>query len=155
MSPTPDQAAAAIKALNDLIQTCKDGEKGFQSAAAAVKTPRLGALFGQYSRQRGLFARQLQAAVRRLDGEPRTNGSLGGTLQRSWVNFRALASGKDNEDGVIAACERGEDGALKAYEEALAADLPLDIRATVQAQYAEVQKVHEHIRALEGAHDTQ
>lgn len=153
MSPTPDQTAAAVKVLNDLTQTCKDGEKGFQSAAAAVKTPRLGALFGQYSRQRGLFARQLQAAVRRLEGEPRTNGSLNGSLHRAWINFKTLASGKDNDDALIAACDRGEEAARRAYEEALTADLPLDIRATVQAQYAEVQKVHEHIRALEGAPD--
>jgi uncharacterized protein (TIGR02284 family) len=151
MSTTPDPAAVA--ALNALIQTCKDGEEGFRAAAAAVKTPRLAALFSQYSRQRALFARQLQAAVRRLRGEPQTEGSLTGALQRSWVSLKAFAAGDHNEDMIIMACERAENAALKSYEDALTANLPRSARSTIQAQLAEIKNVHDRIRALEGAED--
>lgn len=138
----------AVKVLNSLIETCKDGEVGFRSAAETTATPRLASMFGQYSRQRALFASQLQAAVRRLQAEPETGGSLAGAIHRGWVNIKSLATGKD--DGVIiAACEWGEDAALKRYEQALATDLPPDIRSIVEGQRAEVKSVHERIRALE------
>jgi len=151
MSTTPD--SAVIEALNDLIQTCKDGEKGFHSAAAAVRTPRLVTLLGQYSRQRALFAKQLQAAVCRLEGEPRMDGSLAGDLQRTWLGLRSLAAGKESEEVVIAACEQEEDAALKTYGRVLAMDLPREIQRIVRAQLAEIKRVHDRIRALEGMRD--
>ena len=35
----------AIKCLNGLIETCKDGQQGFESAVEAVKEPRYKDLF--------------------------------------------------------------------------------------------------------------
>jgi Domain of unknown function (DUF2383) len=49
--------------LNDLIETLRDGQKGFQEAAEAVKDPQLKSLFVEYSQQRSRFATDLQSQV--------------------------------------------------------------------------------------------
>src|SRR5262245_4247629 len=134
----------AIKVLNNLIETCKDGEHGFRAAADAVKSAQLKNLFGQYARQRALFAGELQAAVRRLQAEPQTTGSVAPASRRGWLNIKSLAAGKDDA-AVIAECERGEDAALQNYREALNADLPSDLRIIVESQYQEVQHAHDRI----------
>ena len=54
-----------ISTLNNLIETCKDGENGFRTASDGVKNQELKALFLTYSQQRAQFASELQAEVRR------------------------------------------------------------------------------------------
>ena len=56
-----------------------------------------------------------------------------------------------DEAAVLAECERGEDVAKKAYEEALAKDLPADIRSTVERQYQGVRQHHDRVRQLRSA----
>ena len=46
-----------IECLNDLIETCRDGESGFQTAADHVKDFELKKFFTQCSEQRAQFAR--------------------------------------------------------------------------------------------------
>jgi len=63
-----------ISTLNGLIETCRDGQKGFQAAAEGVKSAELKELFYGYSRERAGFTGDLQDEVRRRggeDGEPR------------------------------------------------------------------------------------
>jgi uncharacterized protein (TIGR02284 family) len=59
-----------IARLNDLIQTCRDGEQGFQLASESIKDASLKALFKRCSLQRAQFATELQAEVRQLGGDP-------------------------------------------------------------------------------------
>jgi hypothetical protein len=47
---------AVASTLNQLIQTCRDGENGFASAATAPEEPSLRRLFQSYSQQRTEFA---------------------------------------------------------------------------------------------------
>ena len=56
-----------------------------------------------------------------------------------------------NEAVVLAECERGEDVAKKAYEEALAKDLPADIRTIVERQYQGVREHHDRVRQARNA----
>src|SRR5690349_7368814 len=104
--------------LNDLIETCKDGEKGFRDAAEAVKGSDLKALFRDYSDQRRRFASELQREVAKLGTTPEKSGSATGALHRGWINLKAAITGKD-EGAIVAECERGEDAAKAAYAKAL------------------------------------
>ena len=67
-----------ISVLNGLIETCKDGEQGFKTAAEGLADPQIKSLFQQFSRQRGEMARELQGEVRRLGGDPDKSGSIAG-----------------------------------------------------------------------------
>jgi uncharacterized protein (TIGR02284 family) len=143
-----------ISVLNNLIATCKDGQNGFQTAAEGIKRSDIKSLFYQYSQQRAQFAGELQAEVLRLGGDPEQTGSVAATLHRGWINIKSAVTGED-ENAVLAECERGEDSAVANYKDALAdANLPADARAVVERQYAQVQEAHDRIRNLERATGT-
>ncbi len=137
-----------ISTLNNLIQTCRDGEEGFRAAAVGVEDAELKELFDGYSRQRASFAGELKGEVRRLGGEPADAGSITGSFHRGWLGLKAALTGAD-ERAVLAECERGEDSALAAYRAALGVDMPASIRTAVERQFAEVKEARERIRAME------
>ena len=140
-----------ISTLNNLIETCKDGQNGFQAAADGVKNSDLKTLFHTYSQQRAAFAGELQKEVRRLGGDPEKTGSLAASLHRGWMDIKAAVTGED-EAAVISECERGEDSAVSNYKDALAdEDLPVDLRSIVERQFTQVKEAHDRIRSLEKA----
>lgn len=143
-----------ISVLNNLIETCKDGQTGFQTAAEGITRSDVKSLLHQYSQQRAGFAGELQAEVRRLGGDPEKTGSVAATLHRGWINIKSAVTGSD-ENAVIAECERGEDSAVANYKDALAdKNLPADVRSIVERQSAQVKEAHDRIRNLERATET-
>lgn len=144
------QERKVISTLNGLIETCKNGQYGFETAAQGVKNLDFAALFNRYAMQRAEFAQELQDLVRRLGGTPEEGGSAAGAAHRGWIGVKSAVTDGD-ENAIIAECERGEDIAKKDYEEALHGQLPNDIRSVVARQYADVKAAHDHIRALEHA----
>ena len=139
-----------ISTLNNLIETCKDGQEGFRQAAEGVKNSELQTLFNTYAQQRAQFAAELQNEVLHLGGEPEKSGSTIGALHHGWINIKSALTGGD-ESAVISECERGEDSSVRRYEDALKGELPNDIRALVERQFAQVKEAHDRIRALERA----
>lgn len=139
---------AVISTLNNLIETCRDGQNGFQSAAEGVKDSELKQLFYKYSQQRAGFVGELQGEVRRLGGDPENSGSVAAALHRGWIDIKSAVTGGDDK-AIIAECERGEDSAVSNYREALDADLPAAIRSVVERQSTEVKKAHDQVRSLE------
>jgi uncharacterized protein (TIGR02284 family) len=141
----------AISTLNNLIETCKDGQQGFEAAAEGVKTSDLKTLFRTYSHQRAEFAGELQQEVERLGGDAERTGSFAATLHRGWINIKAAVTGED-EAAVISECERGEDSAVRNYEDALNDEhLPAELRSIVERQFIQLKEAHDRIRALEKA----
>ncbi len=49
----------AVSTLNELIETCRDGEQGFRTASEAVAEPDVQRLFASYAPQRAPFAVEL------------------------------------------------------------------------------------------------
>lgn len=137
----------AISTLNDLIQTCKDGEAGFKTAADGVTDPAIKSRFLEFSRERAEMARALQNEVRRLGGDPESSGSVSASLHRGWLNITSAVTGKD-EHAVLAEAERGEDVAKDAYERALQEALPPYTLTLVQQQAASVRQAHDQVRDL-------
>ncbi len=139
-----------ISVLNSLIETCKNGQEGYNAAANAIKNSDLKKLFKTYSRQRAQFASELQAEVTRLGGAPEKSGTLTGAAHRGWMAIKGAAGG-DDEAAVIAECERGDDVAVREYEDAMATSLPEELRTLIKHQYIQVKESHDLIRALEKA----
>jgi len=139
-----------ISTLNNLVETCKDGENGYRTAADGVKNSELTTLFNTYAQQRARFASELQAEVRRLGGDPEQTGSVAASLHRGWINIKSVVTGAD-EAAVIAECESGEDSAVANYQGALKANLPADAQSVVQRQYTEVKEAHDKIRDMKRA----
>jgi uncharacterized protein (TIGR02284 family) len=139
-----------IATLNDLIETSKDGEEGFRTGADAVKNAQLKQVFEHAAGRCAQAAVELQAKVRTLGGDPERRGSVSGSLHRGWVNIKSTITGMD-EAAVLAECERGEDVAKSAYENALKKDLPADVRSMVERQYEGVRQHHDRVRQLRNA----
>ncbi|HJE29487.1 PA2169 family four-helix-bundle protein [Stutzerimonas nitrititolerans] len=139
-----------ISVLNDLIETSKDGEKGFRECAEDLKRADLKTTMMQRSQDCASAAAELQQLVRTLGGDPETSSSVAGDLHRRWVDLKSMVTGKDDE-AILNECERGEDVALKSYRKALDKDLPADIRVVVQRQFQGVQRNHDQVKALRDA----
>ena len=137
----------AVSVLNNLIETCKDGEQGFKTAADGVKNPSLKAKFLQYSRERAQMSSELQAEVRRLGGDPEKSGSMSASLHRGWLGIKSAVTGQDDH-AILTEAERGEDVAKSAYEQALKETLPTSAQILVQQQAAKVRQAHDEVRDL-------
>jgi uncharacterized protein (TIGR02284 family) len=137
-----------ITALNQLIETCKDGEKGYREAADGIHNGYFHILFKEYARQRGQFVSQLRTQVRFLGGEPERKGSVAGTLHRGWMNLRtALNRGKD--ELIVVECERGEEAAVHHYEQVLKLDLLPETRSLIEEQLEEIKATLNRVKAME------
>lgn len=136
-----------ISVLNNLIETCKDGQEGFKNASENVNDGSLKSLFYEYSTQRAKFAGELQQEVRSLGGDPENSGSIAATIHRGWMDLMAAISTKEDA-AILAECERGEDSAVSNYKDANADNLPTNIAEIVNRQYAEIKQAHDRIRSL-------
>ena len=136
-----------LSVLNDLIETCEDGIKGFREAADAVESREARAVFVKRIELIQRSEAELKAEVRRLGGDPEQRGSVSGALHRGWINLKSAITGRD-DDAIIAECERGEDVAVKNYKAALEKELPAGIRAIVAQQYEGTEQNRDKVRAL-------
>src|SRR4030095_11380463 len=139
--------AKTIATLNDLIETCQDGHEGFREAAEGASGSDLKTLFMKYSNERAAYSSELQDLVKGLGGTPEHSGSLTAALHRGWMDIKDAIAGNDDA-AILNECERGEDSAKKAYQEALKTELPDYVRTAVQAQYDTVLVAHDHIKSL-------
>ena len=142
----PAEKSRAI--INNLIEVCKDGQQGFQTAADDAKDETLLQLFRQYAAQRTQYIAELQERVRDIGGDPDKHGSVAGSLHRGWIDLKAAVSSNEPH-AVLAECERGEDAAVKNYREALAeTELDPETRRVVQRQAEGVQAAHDRVKQL-------
>ena len=137
----------AIDVLQELIRTCRDGQQGYQDAAAHVSDPELKQFFNQTSIDRAQFAGELENEVQRLgEHDPERSGSVAGALHRAWFDVKQKLGGGDH--AVLSSVESGEDRARDAYDRATRADLPENIRKIVQRHYQRVLADHDRVRAF-------
>jgi uncharacterized protein (TIGR02284 family) len=149
--PADTSVDAGASTLNELIQTCKDGENGFRAAAESVEDSNLRHLFESYAQQRAEFGAELQLEVRRLAEDPEETGHVAATFHRGGLDIKTDLTGRD-EAMVIAECEQSEDLAVRVYRKSLVSDLPDDLRMIVERQLLEIKEAHDHLRSLERSH---
>src|SRR5262245_24004677 len=123
-------ANPGVAEIRHLTELLRDGQQGYALSATEPSSEKLGQLFNQYSEQRAKFLSDLQAEVARLGGDPDAGGSAKGAVHRGVIKTRA--AGGDNDDrAIVDEVLRGEDAALKGYQQALSKDLPEDTRKLV------------------------
>jgi uncharacterized protein (TIGR02284 family) len=133
--------------LQELIETCRDGETGYAHAAGIAANPELKAHFTERSQERHRFLKELQELAQRSgEAQPDTSGSVAGTLRRAW--FEAKVDVGLGDQSVLNSVESGEDAAKRAYEKALDSDLSEQVRTVIQRQAESVFGAHDYVRDL-------
>ena len=139
-----------IETLNDLLESCRDGEYGFRECGAHTVAQDIKILMLRHADECRDAGVELQGLIRQMDGEPDEGGSMSGAMHRGWVSVRGTLTGYSDE-AMLDECERGEDAALARYRNALKEDLPADIRAVVERQAQGAQRNHDQVKALRDA----
>ena len=141
----------AIDTLNNLLETCRDGEFGFTESAEHTKTPEIKSVFLQRADDCRMAAAELQQLIINMGGEPDEGGSVSGAMHRGWVAVKATLSGY-SDINMLEECERAEDVALAQYRKALKQNLPLHAITMVERQAQGTQRNHDQIRDMRNAH---
>lgn len=141
-----------VATLNRLLRLCIASEKGFNVAAENVKNRGLKVMFKTYAQERAQFADILGKLVREFEGYPAEGGGLLAAAHRGWINIKAaMTIGQPaTENVVLGEVARGEQVALRRYEDALRQELPSEIRAVVEQQQERVAEVNERVEELRG-----
>lgn len=145
----------ALKAINDLVETCKDGEKGFKTAAENVDNPQLKAELTRFAQQRSDFRSELETVAKQFGGSvEETNTVTGmamdaaGAVHRGWINLKSAITGHDNK-AILSECENGDAAALKTYETVMtSSDIPLSVKSVIQKQHDEIEAAKAAISSL-------
>jgi len=136
-----------VSTLNDLIETCRDGEEGFKTAADAIKDNQIKSLFLNYSQERAQICQDLVQEVQKFGGKPEQSGHVGAALHRGWINIKQAVTGKD-EKAVVDEAERGENVAMEHFQKALQETLPQDVRSLIEREYTKVKQAHDRLSVL-------
>ncbi len=137
----------------DLIQTLEDGKDGFARAAdrlADSDRADLSAVMRNYSEQRATFSAELEAMAAGYGDDIDQDGSVAAAVHRGWMAVKDAITGSDAK-GVLDAAEQGEDHAVSEYKKALDQDLSPDLRAVIEAQFTDIKKAHDDVKALRDA----
>jgi uncharacterized protein (TIGR02284 family) len=136
-----------VDELVRLAQVNRDAEAGFGTAANEVRNSELETLFSRYAKQHATFSAELQTEIRRLDGDPSSSGSLGGTLRRGWMDFKAAVSGHSSA-ALLASCQGIEEHAEAAYAEAADALPTGQTHTLIEKHRKQIAEIRTHLCRL-------
>ena len=135
--------------LNSLIETCRDSERGFESAARLVTASSLRTLFVELAAQRARFAEELVPHAQRLGGAATADGTAAASVHRRWMDLKSALTSHDDH-AIVAEVRRGDNHTLRTYREAVEGLLPEAVRELVERQDSELQVAHARIAAVAG-----
>ena len=130
--------------VNDLIETCRDGARGFQNAATLVKDPALEALLLDLADKRFAVAAELEPHAQRLGGEAAAQGTAKAALHRGWMDLKSVLTSHDDQ-AVMTEVRRGDAVSLRVFEQALGGPLPPSIRDRIEEQQRRMRADHDRI----------
>jgi uncharacterized protein (TIGR02284 family) len=126
-----------VHALNHLIQICKAGEYGFRQAAEELASKEHRILANTTALKRHEFATALEDQVAKFGITPPDHATVQAAIHRFWMNVRH-AINKRNDEAVLDECRRGEESALKAYQDVFEAKLLPEMEEILRAQFMNI-----------------
>ena len=141
------------KTAKELVETLKDGERGFASAAEKLRDgdrPEWATTLQRLSEQRAGFRREIVEMGHDYGDDVDESGSVAATLHRGWISLKDALTG-DDAGSVLGAAVTGEDHAVSEYEKAEKADLSAGFREVVARQHAAVVAARDEVKALQAA----
>lgn len=139
-----------IKQLNELLNHCRDAEKGYRTAAAQADHSALQAVLESQRQQRQDFVYELEQHIRILGGEPVGQTHLGAGAHRIWINLKGLVTGGQSS-AIVEECLRGENEMVKYYERIMnATTFSNDTRLLLASQLQKIKHIREELNKMLG-----
>lgn len=141
------------KVAKELVETLKDGERGFASAAKKLRDsdrPEWAETLERLSEQRAAFSREIVDLGHQYGDDVDKSGSVAASLHRGWISLKDALTG-DDAGSVLSAVVTGEDHAVSEYEDGLKLDLSSGFRDVVTRQHAAVVAARDEVKALQNA----
>lgn len=141
------------KAAKELVETLKDGERGYAAAAEKLRDgehPEWATTLQRFSEQRAGFWREIVDMGHAYGDDVDESGTVAAAVHRGWIALKDALTGDDAE-AVLKAAVTGEDHAVSEYENALKMDLSAGFREVVVRQQAAVVAARDEVKALQAA----
>jgi len=133
------------RALNSLISTLLDSQKGFSDIGEHLKDETLKRYFLAESLKRASFRGDLEEVLHQSGvHDLKETGTTAGTLHRAWGDLKAKLGGGDHT--LLTTAEQGEDEVKDAYEDVLSQELPLPVQQLLAEQQAHILTSHDYIK---------
>lgn len=140
-------------AAKELVETLRDGEHGFATAAEKLRDSdraEWATTLERFASQRADFRREIVALGHAYDDDVDTSGTVTAALHRGWISLKDALTG-DDAGSVLGAAVTGENHAVSEYESALEKDLSPGFRDVVTRQHAAVVAARDEVKALHEA----
>ncbi|NYE38825.1 uncharacterized protein (TIGR02284 family) [Nocardioides cavernae] len=141
------------KAAKELVETLKDGERGFAEAAEKLRDgehPEWATTLQRLSEQRAGFWREIVDMGHAYGDDVDESGTVAAAVHRGWIALKDALTGDDAE-AVLKAAVTGEDHAVSEYDDAVEMDLSAGFREVVVRQRAAVVAARDEVKALQAA----
>jgi len=139
------------KVAKDLVETLKDGERGFAAAAEKLRDSdraEWASTLQRLAEQRAGFRREIVEMGHEYGDDVDESGSVAASLHRGWISLKDALTG-DDAGSVLGAAVTGEDHAVSEYEKAEKQDLSAGFRGVVSRQRAAVVAARDEVKALQ------
>ena len=139
-------------AAKELVETLRDGERGFASAAEKLRDshPEWAAALQKLSEQRAGFRQEIVDLGHAYEEDVDESGTVAAALHRGWISLKDALTG-DAAGPVLGAAVTGEDHAVSEYQSALEKDLSDGFRQVVARQHEAVVAARDEVKALQDA----
>lgn len=138
------------KKLNALLEKNYDAERGYRNAADDVDNDRLKEFFLDRAKQREVFAKELRMEILSFGEVPEDSGSATAKVHRAWMDLKSFFT-SNNEESILEECVRGDNAAIKEYNEVLSeqATLPPTTVTLLTKQRDEIQASINNVKYYE------
>lgn len=130
--------------LNELLDTARDTQQGFELCITQVSSPQLAALLRARAQECQTACSELQVLIAQCGGTHGTGGTVAGKLRGL---FRGHLTGT-TDPRTLDECERGAHLASDHYRKTLEMDLPGPVRSVVQAHHQGMLETLEQLHTL-------
>lgn len=139
-----------IETFNDLIRAHRDRIAEYQKATLSLKPQEAGlsTIFSEIIKESQQCIADLNSRIVSEGDVPQEHASIEGKIYRAWMDVKVTFSSNPNYS-LLDICEKGEDGMMNAYREALKhpGTLTPDDHSLLTAQREVVKKTHDLIKS--------
>jgi uncharacterized protein (TIGR02284 family) len=138
---------ACLVMLMDLIETCREGERGFALATCDNCEPSVADALKEGEEWCHSAALELQEQMLCLGARTGESRPATAPVYRGWVNFKAVPVARGTKL-ILEECERGGDYVHSRYSAAMDFELPESVRTIVVRQYQRLIAIQGRLRLL-------